>query len=159
MPFCAWLYADFLKRNSVPEGCNLDRMEKLLLNKPLPMYDFVDFNGGNINENITSGKVLLIFLQTGCGACQDEMKLLTENFDDINNEVKVIGIAADSKENIQQFIKDFNLKLPIFIDRKSYMFSVNRIACTPTNFLIDNGIVKQVRIGGFDDISDLKESL
>ncbi len=151
-----WFYVKSSKQNLVNEGCNQARMEKFLLEKPLPKFDLVDFNGKDAYPTIADGSVLLIFMRTNCGACQDEMKLLSDNSNRINKDLKIIGIAADSKEEIGKFTENFNLQFPIFLDQNADVFSEKRITCTPTHFLLESGTVKNVRIGGFESIEDLE---
>lgn len=145
--------------DEVNPSCNLDRMNERLLNKRFPQFDFVDLEGNVASSILNADRVLLIALRTDCGACQSEMKLISEHFEGVKDDIRFVGISSDSKQEILEFKNTYNIKFPILIDRKAEIFRNDRITCTPTNFILENRVVKKVHIGGYNDIEELKNSL
>ena len=98
------------------------------------------------------GKILIVeFMQTGCPHCQKFSTILEQAKAKYKDKFAVLYIVTqpDTFQNVQEYIKKFNITSPILFDSGQVMASYLKI--TPQNatvhfphaFLIDgNGIIK-----------------
>ena len=73
-------------------------------------------------EEITTGSLIYgrdtiaIFVQIGCDACSDVMKVWAENKDQIPPELNVIAFAEDEPEYVKQYAEETNFPFPLYCD-------------------------------------------
>ena len=108
-------------------------------------------SGNDFYDKLQNEKVMLIFMMTDCGACQFESPIVSKALPLIGPKVKVYGVVREEKDKIQNFVKNYNVNFPILIDKDGKMFEQLKIKCTPTNLVLENGIVKKVLIGSPKD--------
>ncbi len=160
LSFFVWTYSKSLSNaENLKEQCNSEFLSNTLVNNFLPKYKFVDFDGRSVYENLTQGKVLLVYLRSDCSSCQKEATLLSKHFAEISNRIKIIGVTLEDKSKVELFIKDYNLQFPIIFDKNGDMMLKAKISCTPTNLFIENGIIKKVAVGNFKNAEDIIQSL
>ena len=130
---------------------NQDKMDFCKIdvtNTLLPTGNYIDIKTGkDFYQDIKEGKVLLILLATGCPSCQKEVQIISENPTLLDGKVKIFGVAKEDRSKIQEFAQKFNLDFPILIDEENGLFEHLQIKCTPTNLLIENGVIKNVLTG------------
>lgn len=122
--------------------------------KDVPAIDFKmeTVNGDTLQLSNTLGKVVILqFMQYDCPACQAEVPILNQIYDEYNkDEVVVWAISfphsAEDEEGERTFLKEnfinqYNPRYPILIDNQKYTsvpawqaYSVSR---TPTTIFIN----------------------
>lgn len=123
-----------------------------ITNNRLPKSPLLDNESGNdFYDELQNGKVLLIFMLTDCGACQIESRIASSSLPSIDSRVKIYGVVREEKEKIQKFASSYNANFPILIDKEGKLFEQLKIKCTPTNLIIENGVVKKVLVGSPKD--------
>ena len=127
-----------------------DKLE-LLLNKPIPPFEFTDLNKKIVTEKDFQGKVLLInFWFTRCAPCIAEMPYL----DEIKNNYKeqdiaFISMAPEEEKQINVFLKKHPFSYRHIPDADNFL----KLFGTgfPKNILIDKkGIIRYIG-GGIVD--------
>src|SRR5713226_9786635 len=84
----------------------------------LPQTELLELDGNNIPpEMLRKGKVLLVFLTTGCEACQKELTILSRVESEISDKVRVYGVGVENRNQIITFIKENQFKTKILLDK------------------------------------------
>jgi len=132
--------------------------------KPQYNLQVVNLTAKNINPNSVyksiklsdlKGKtVLLNFFATWCPPCRAEIPTIVKFFNShYKNNFVVIGINMSQGEgqNIQSFIKEFDIKYPI-VNGNAKIASNYSIMGLPTSFVINpNGRLIAIHIGGVNE--------
>ena len=90
---------------------------------------------------------LLVFYETGCGSCHNELEMLKNRYSLLaDNQIRVISIAADTSQEVFEYTSSGFLWEDKFCDFEGFdgvNFRNYGIVGTPTFILIDeNGIVR-----------------
>ncbi|NDW08768.1 peroxiredoxin [Dysgonomonas sp. 520] len=122
-----------------PTGKLLQLMTLFKLKKgnQAPKLSFGDF---------ADGKVLLVFYESGCGPCENEMQQLGNNYPILKEKgYEVISISADTDEQIFRNTAQTYPWQGKFCDFKGFKgddFRSYGVIGTPTFYIIDNGIIQ-----------------
>ena len=121
-----------------------------------PDLTFVTYNGTKEAKNqvtsviktddLKSKFTLLVFYKSGCGPCEETMKVLTDNYKEIVSKgIKIVSIAADTDEKV---FKDNSVphswtdKYCDFEGTKGINFKNYAVIGTPTMYILDSkGII------------------
>lgn len=129
-------------------------------NEPLPTTKLRRFDDDtDYSEKIKTGKVLLIFLTTGCNACQKEVNLVSKNYPKLSPKIQIYGVGIEEKGKILTFVDKYQIQFPILIDDKAELFRQLRVKYFPTKFLIEDGIITRTWFGNFPDEDRLFQDL
>ena len=128
-----------------------------------PDFQLQDLNGQTISLSDFQGKpVLLNFWATWCKPCVSEMPYLQE----INDEWSSKGLVliainvGDSTSEVEEFMQNHNLSLPVLLDTKQVVSQRYSIRYFPTSFLIDkDGIIQAAKIGAFSSKEEIEAGL
>lgn len=118
---------------------------------------FLDDQGMQQSLGKWSGRpILLNFWATWCAPCLDEMPLLNAWSRKSVNGIQIVGIAADSRSNVEKFKKKFGITFPLLVDEaKAIEFSRrlgNRTGLLPFSVLLGpNGDVLATFLGAVDN--------
>ncbi len=144
----------------------IDFGKVIVNNKPLPEFNFVEYESErNYNLEMKQGKVLLIYVLTDCGACQDEADIIAQSNLLKDSKIKVYAIGNEKKEAFREFVKNHNFNVPIFLDEEGKLENdlvLNKeidLSIFPANFVINNGIIERSWFGKPRDSSDLYEKI
>lgn len=131
-----------------------------ITNQPLPTARLNNFDDNtDYSEKVRTGKVLLIFLTTGCNACQKEADLISKNYSKLSPKIKIYGVGIEEKDKILVFISKHQIQFPILIDDKAELFRKLQIKYFPTKFLIEDGIITRTWFGNFSNEEKLFQDL
>jgi len=86
-----------------------------LLNKPAPIFEFAKLSDNEVLKlSDYKGKLVLInFWASWCGPCRAEIPTLENLQEEYQaKNFRVIGVAVESKEDAQAFLKDKKLNYP-----------------------------------------------
>ena len=129
-------------------------------NKPLPEFNFVDYESKrNYNLEMKQGKVLLIYILTTCGACQNEADIIAQSNLLKDSKIKIYAIGNEKNEAFSEFAKNHNFNLPIFLDEDDKFKKELDISIFPANFVINNGIIERSWFGRPLSLDDLYDKL
>lgn len=97
---------------------------------------------GQINEE----KFLLVYLTSRCGACSDELDLLSE-LKASSPGLKIFGIMGEEESVVKNYIMDNDINFPIISDRNLDVLRNLRLEFFPTNLAIKNGLIEKAYLG------------
>lgn len=120
---------------------------------------FESQNDKDFSDNVQKGKVMLIFMNTDCAACQFESEIISASSDSIGSQVKIYGVLREDKGRIQDFIINHKINFQLLIDKGGKLFDEFKIECTPTNLIIQDGLIEKVLIGSPKDSEMLFKDL
>jgi thiol-disulfide isomerase/thioredoxin len=134
----------------------LDTFKSNLINKPIAVFKFTDFDNKTWKSKELKGKIVLInFWFTACEPCITEMPLLNELV--AANKDKSVVFLAPAPENetqIKKFLKKFKFDYTIIPSSNDYI-DASGIEYFPTHIVIDKeGIIRQVIISYSEDIKE-----
>lgn len=136
------------------------RSKEFLYNMRLPAMKSQDFQTKiGYDNNIRHGKVLLVYLVTGCAGCQKEAEILSQSGFLKDNDVKIYGIADENSDALKSFIQTYNFKFPILLDEYGKFKKDLDIKYFPANFVLEDGIIVKGWFGNPKDKEDLHKKL
>ena len=144
------LFACFLM--TVSAGCVSAAEIGAEVGNELAATEYVDMNGKAVTIPPKDGKVYVINLwATWCPPCRQEMPELQKFYNKYRNDPKV-GIYlidhAESKEDVQKFMKDSNYDMPVLLDARGNGVKMLLTRAIPTTVVIDRyGVVVFRKIG------------
>lgn len=146
-----------IRNSNAKNDCTLTIAEKELLPENTSLFETQ--SNENFYEKLQKGKVLLVFIMTDCAACKSESQIISASLNSIASKAKIYGVVREDKEKVKKFIDTNNINFPILIDNDGALFNKLKIKCTPTNLIIEDGLVKKVLIGSPKDEKMLLQDL
>jgi len=126
----------------------------------LPQTELLEIDGNNIPpEMLRKGKVLLVFLRSGCGACQKELTLLSRLEPQISDNVKIYGVGVENRNQIMNFIQENEFKPKILLDKDGKLMKSLSVKYFPTKFLVVDGVIVKTWFGNSPDQAELFRQL
>jgi peroxiredoxin len=117
---------------------------------------------GPANVKDASGKVVIVdFWATYCHPCKKSFPKYQEMLDQFGSDLAVIAVSVDdpddsSKEKLEEFAKETNVKFKILWDKDKSAAGKYSPPKMPTSFVIDKtGIVRHVH-AGYEDGEESK---
>jgi peroxiredoxin len=139
---------------------NDDISETVLINRPLPLLDLVDYKTkAKFGDDLRHGRVLLLYVLTGCRGCQTEADMIVQSSLRKDSNIRVFAVANEDERLIDEFSKSHNLDFPILLDKDGIFRDDFGITFFPSNFLINEGVVEKSWAGTPKSISELKDKL
>lgn len=124
------------------------------IDKVAPDFELNTLDGNTISLSDLKGKKVLInFWLTTCIPCRDEMPALQKFYEAHQDEVEILAVNATGQElsvkSVRSFAKDFNLTLPILLDKdlETTMLQYDLLVVPTTYFVNTKGIVKEKHMG------------
>lgn len=120
---------------------------------PVPSYRAVSISGDSVSLDAQKGKVVLLNIwATWCHPCRDEIPELREihaKYKDRGLELVGVSVDADgADENIRQFMKEFEMTYPVWLDPGERISAQFLTIGVPTTFLIDKtGVLRWRKTG------------
>ena len=108
----------------------------------VPDYDFYDQNGNVINlANYKDKYIMLNFIATWCGYCINEIPEY-KSFSEYDEDIVCLYVMSSlssgvSEEEINKFIEDNNIEVPVIIDFENVLYNRCSISAFPTLYIID----------------------
>jgi peroxiredoxin len=140
----------------IPAGFKPEEKPKPLLSKGViaPNWELTSTNGQTLSLASLKGKVILIdFTFNGCPACMlalPSLKKLHQKFDGANVAIVTIN-TSNSKEEVSKFIKNNNIKTPIYINGSQIAKSYN-VQGGPIFYIINKqGEISEAYNGYFEN--------
>jgi len=149
-------------------GLNRARNPMAAIGKPVPDFDLVYYEGYKYNNTAQmklsdfKGKVVMINIWASwCKPCEQEAPELEEawQFYKDSGDVVFIGVDyVDTPAGANGYLKKFNITFPNAPDLRSNISSIlNRQMGVPETYFIDRqGVLRQVKIGPFTSVNEIK---
>lgn len=120
---------------------------------PVPAYRTVSLSGDSVSLADQQGKVVLLNIwATWCHPCRDEIPALREIHAKYRERgLELVGVSVDAEgadENIREFMKEFEMTYPVWLDPAERISAQFLTIGVPTTFLIDRGGVLRWRKTG-----------
>lgn len=148
LPSVAFMLVRWRNQNPAPPS-DLDLKDAVVISgKPLPTTELLKLDGKAAPPaELRNGKVLLIFLTTGCGPCKKEFRLLASVETDVSASVKIYGIGVEDKSVIEDFVRENQVKTEILLDSHAQLMKALSVKYFPTSFLVENGVITKTWFG------------
>ncbi|MFC2049897.1 peroxiredoxin family protein [Chloroflexota bacterium] len=128
-----------------------------------PDFTLQTINGETVSLIDFRGKpVMLTFWKINCAACQFQMPYIQAAYEEWpSEEIAVLTInAGDSTSSAQNYVTSQKLTFPVLLDSRGGVTQTYGVPGVPTTFLIDaDGIVKAYKIGAFQSLQEMEDSL
>jgi methylamine dehydrogenase accessory protein MauD len=110
--------------------------------KKAPVFTLPSLAGPEVDlADYVGRKLLLVFVQSGCGPCTAVVPDLNQLHRDGKHEVLVVNNAAPDKA--RQWVTEHDVKFPVLIQEKYAVSKRYEVLATPFGFLIDEkGIIR-----------------
>lgn len=129
-------------------------------NTPLPECNLYNVQTlQDFTKRIKQNKVLLVYFATGCSACKREFDMLSQDYAKISPEVQIYGVSVEQEDIVRKFAEKNNFQFPILLDKGADLLSKSEIKSFPTNFIIQDGIIKKYWIGYVNDSESLLDRI
>ncbi|MFO8037162.1 MAG: TlpA disulfide reductase family protein [Anaerolineales bacterium] len=119
-----------------------------------PEFTLQTFEGQTVSlTNYQGSPVLINFWATWCPPCRVEMPDFQQVYDEYSVQgLIILAVNAsnkDSPNDVDQFIKEFNLTFPIPMDTSGNVGDMYHLQALPTTFFINrDGMIQHMIIGG-----------
>ena len=102
-------------------------------------------------QNVTKGKVLLVFVTTDCDACRKELANVSQVVPILASKVTVYGVGVDDRNSVNIFIEANHVALPILLDPGAVILSRLGFKFMPTKVLLQDGVITKIWYGSSPD--------
>jgi peroxiredoxin len=135
-----------LPKTSFPDSAASGSVIPLKVNFNAPEVSLNDLGGQQASLSMYLGKVVLVNnWATWCPPCKEEMPALQAFYKAHKNQnFELIGIeAGESASEVSQFVKQYGLTFPIWLDPDSKSLDAFHNQALPNSYVIDkNGVVR-----------------
>lgn len=126
---------------------------------PVPAYRTVTLDGDSVSLTDQQGKVVLLNIwATWCHPCREEIPDLRQIHAAYRARgLELVGVSVDAdgaEHNIREFMKEFEMTYPVWLDPAERISTQFLTIGVPTTFLIDRGGVLRWRRTGPVRMSD-----
>jgi len=98
-----------------------------------PIYSSLEEIAVNPNQ-----PVLLVFFSLACHVCWEELFEMKEFIEKLSLPVVLIGVSADEKEDIKEFIFRYSFTYPIIHDKDKKLFRQYKVKLEPFRVILYN---------------------
>jgi len=145
-------------------GCPADSESSgARVGEPAPDFQFQNLDGQNISLSDLRGEPVLInFWATWCRPCVLEMPYLQEIYEEWSDAGLILLAInmGESPAQVEDFMRNYNLSLPVMLDTKRFVAQMYNITGIPTTFFIDkDGIIQEKIIGAFPNKESIEQCL
>lgn len=112
-------------------------VNSLPLGSQIPSVVVTTLNGEDKNtETLITKKTVLVFFSTTCQHCKSELRILDSLHQEFKNSFDIIAFSANSQKETEQFVNEFDIPFPIFLDKKNDAKFQFRVILVPALFFI-----------------------
>ena len=126
----------------------------------LKPFDLPQVEGGNVTlESLAGKKTVLIFMQSSCTQCRDEMRAANEMYEEVKDKANVVAIGVDiESRRLTQYKKAYKITFPILLDPEFAVGTSAGVRVTPATVVLDKeGKIVEKILGGLTrgDVEEL----
>jgi thiol-disulfide isomerase/thioredoxin len=144
-------------------GCATSSEPIAAVSEAAPDFQLQNLDGQSITLSDLKGKPVLInFWATWCGPCVSEMPYIQEIHEEWSDKGLILLAIniGDSSSEVEQFLQNHNLSLPVLLDTKKVVAQRYSIRAIPTTFFLDkDGIIQVKVIGAFPNKAAIESRL
>jgi peroxiredoxin len=111
------------------------------------------------SQEISRGRVLLFYMNTGCEACAKEVGVVSRLARDASKDLRVYGVGFESPGQLAAFVKESGIEFPVVVDGGSRLMMSLDINRFPTKLLVEDGVIKRVWYGTTVDEAEFRHQL
>lgn len=149
----------YSKMKRTPQDDALSSMKYQITNIPFPKTELISIgNNKSADDFRASGRVLVVYFQSTCGACEMELSLLNQHLQELPADVKIVFVSFENTEILNKFSDD-NSSLLTFRDQAHELRQNLNITSFPTNLLVKDGVIIGKWAGSPKDFDTLKYHL
>lgn len=128
--------------------------------QPLPAYRLADLAQQELpSDELSHGRVLLVFLTTSCAPCVEEVKIISRLYASHPANLRIYGVSFERPAQVATFGQEFDLKFPLRIDLNAQLAKSLDIHYFPSIYLIDDGVIVKTWRGVTRDEADFYQQL
>lgn len=101
--------------------------------------------------NVTKGRVLLVFISTGCDACRKELSNLSQAMPSLAAKVKIYGVGVEERDEVARFVQGNHDGFPILLDHGATVLARLGFRFMPTKVLLRDGEISRIWYGSSPD--------
>lgn len=124
----------------------IEEAEKLS-GRPFDISRFETADDLPIPEKNAGAKFWVIYLVSGCDACRKLLPLAEKVRQEPDSRIQVVGIMADSDDNISRFVEEHKIGFPILRDSDAAFMRSMNLRYFPTSLLVNDGIISKAFLG------------
>ena len=130
----------------------------MYMNREFPIFNLNHLGGKNINSEQLKGKPTLVYMwSTNCDTCVDDIELMNDYQALYKNEMNFVAITKNTKRKVEKFLNKTPFNFIQLTDAKSFINQL-KISSYPVILILDQeGIVRDVSYGIFNNIGKLKK--
>lgn len=102
-------------------------------------------------QNVTKGKVLLVFVTTDCDACRKELANAGQAAPSLASRVNIYGIGIEEPDTVKKFAEVNHIDLPMLWDHGAVMLRQLGFRLMPTKVLLQDGVILKIWHGSSAD--------
>lgn len=131
------------------ESIPVDKMPGLGIGLQAPDFELETLEGKTVKLSELQGKkVMLNFWATWCPPCKAEMPFMEKFYQEAGDEIEIIAINIDTKNDVAGFAKEMGVTFPILLDKDEQVMKTYQILSIPTTYFIDqDGLIQHKFIG------------
>ncbi|MBP1949626.1 peroxiredoxin family protein [Virgibacillus litoralis] len=119
-----------------------------------PDFELKTLEGETVKLSDFRGeRVLVNFWATWCPPCREEMPDMQKFYENKDLEILAVNLTEteNSKEDVTEFVEDFELTFPILMDENSDVANAYKVRAYPTSYMIDsNGRIQFIAMGAMN---------
>lgn len=156
LPLLVFASVFFWQRNYSGAERKLASQAEAYKEQPLPQVPLIELKSSDdYFEKVKDKDALLIYLMSGCAACEKELQVIAESASRINPDVKIYGVMFQDQEIAGQYVQTHHINFPILLDKDGTLFKKLRLKYFPANLKLKDGIIKEAWFGIASDKEDL----
>jgi thiol-disulfide isomerase/thioredoxin len=143
-------FGDFRRNPKISEIYGETKDERVIkIGSPAPDFHLESLNGFKGLSDYRGKIVIINFWATWCEPCRIEMPIFQSYQDDYSDDLVIIAInSQDTKEDIQEFVRDLNLTFDFLVDKDGEVQKQYLVRGFPTTFFLNRkGILEIQHIG------------
>lgn len=118
----------------------------------LPEVSLTEFkSGANFSEKVKQGNVFLVYLISGCDACEKQLRIISDLGSQSGAHNQVFGVMFEDRETVSNYIKKHNISFPILLDEDRKLLNDLNLKYFPANLALENGVIKKTSFGASPD--------
>ncbi|WP_318502620.1 TlpA disulfide reductase family protein [Bacillus sp. T3] len=124
-----------------------------------PDFELKTLTGDSVKLSDYKGKkVMLNFWATWCPPCKAEMPEMQKFYVSNKENVEILAVNMDPKNDVAGFVKNGGYTFPILLDEKNEVNQDYGIVSIPTTFFIDEQGVITHKINGQMKLEDMENN-
>jgi peroxiredoxin len=109
------------------------------------------------SDAILQGDVFFVYALSTCDACKKELKLLSQSRADLESKTKIFAVMSEDEEVVREYIRKNNIEIPVLIDKDAKLLRELDLKYFPSNFKLNDGVIKKVSFGFPGNLKGLTE--